>query len=117
MNKRETVTNSSTSDSSFQIKEPSKSLGLTKAIYLTNLIPGMTRHDVDRICKKYGHIEKIRKTSTQSPSAIVVFHTTEQAKLAAEVLHGQMLSLYSIEGSRETKTNTRLKVQYAPLTA
>ena len=116
MNKRDKITNSSTSDSSSQIKKPSKSLYLAKAIYLTNLIPGMKRRDVDRICKKYGHIEKIMKTSTQSPSAIVVFHTTKQAKLASKVLDGQMLSLYSIEGSRQTKTDTCLEVKYAPLT-
>ena len=83
---------------------------------MTNLILGMKRRDVDRICKKYGHIKKIMKRSTQSPSAIVVFHNTEQVELALEVLNGQMLSLYSIKGSRQIKKDTHLKVQYAPLT-
>ena len=78
MNKRNKITNSSTSDNSSQSKEPSKSLYLAEAIYVTNLILGMKRRDVDRICKKYGHIEKIMKRSTQSPSSILVFHTTAQ---------------------------------------
>jgi len=41
-----------------------------------NLIPGMKIRDVNKICKQYGHIEKIMKTSTQSTSAMVISPTT-----------------------------------------
>ena len=115
MNKKEEVTNTNTSGSSSQSKEPLESLYLANTIYVTNLTPGIKKRDVDRICKKYGYIKKIMKRSTQSPSAVVVFHTTNEAKLALEALNGQMLSLYSIQGSRQIKKDTRLKVQYAPL--
>ena len=81
-----------------------------------NLIPGMKRRDVNKICKQYGHIEKIMKTSTQSTSAIVIFSTTQQAKLALTCLNGQMLTIYNIEGSSQIKTGTCLRVKYASLT-
>ena len=55
------------------------------------------------------------KRSTKSSSAVVVFHTTSEAKLALEALNGQMLRLWYIEGSRQINQATRLKVQYAPL--
>ena len=105
----------STSGNSSRSNHTLESLYMANAIYVTNLTPGIKRRDVERICKKYGSIRKIMKRSTQSPSAVVVFHTTNEAKLALEALNGQMLSLYYIEGSRQIKQDTRLKVQYAPL--
>ena len=105
----------STSGNSSRSNHTLESLYMANAIYVTNLTPGIKRRDVERICKKYGSIRKIMKRSTQSPSAVVVFHTTNEAKLALGALNGHMLSLYYIEGSRQIKQDTRLKVQYAPL--
>ena len=51
MNKKDEITNTNTSGSSSQRKEPLESLYLANAIYVTNLTPGIKRRDVDRICK------------------------------------------------------------------
>ena len=105
----------STSGSSSQSKDPLESLYLANAIYVNNLSPGIKRSDLNRFCNRYGSIRKIMKRSTKSSSAVVVFHTTSEAKLALEALNGQMLRLWYIEGSRQINQATRLKVQYAPL--
>ena len=115
MNTRNAITNSSIPNSSSQPKQPSKSFHLVKPIYLMNLIPGMKIRDVNKICKQYGHIEKIMKTSTQSTSAMVIFSTTQQAKLALTYLNGQMLTIYKIEGSSQIKTSTCLRVKHVSL--
>ena len=77
---------------------------------MNNLTPGIKRREVERICKRYGSIKKIMKRSNRSPSAVVVFHTKNEAKLALKALNGQILSLYSVEGSRRIKKDTRLEV-------
>jgi RNA recognition motif-containing protein len=105
----------SSSGNSSQSKDPLESLYMKNAIYVTNLTPGLKWSDLARFCNKYGSIKQILKKSSKSTSAVVVFYTTDEARLALEALNGQMLRLWYIEGHQQIKKVSRLEVQYAPL--
>ena len=98
-----------------QNQDPLESLYMKNAIYVTNLRPGLKWSDLSRFCNRYGSIKKIMKRSSKSTSAVVVFHTTDEAKLALEALNGQTIKSYYIEGHQQITNESCLKVQFAPL--
>ena len=109
------IPSTSSSGNSSKIQDPLKSLYMMNAIYVDNLTPGLKWSDLARFCNRYGSIKKIMKRSSKSTSAVVVFHTTDEAKLALEALNGQTIKSYYIEGHQQITNESCLKVQFAPL--
>ena len=109
------IPSTSSSGNSYLNQDPLESLYMKNAIYVNNLTPGLKWSDLSRFCIRYGSIKKIMKRSSKSTSAVVIFHTTDEAKLALEALNGQTIKTWYIEGHQEIRNESCLTVQYAPL--
>ena len=109
------IPSTSSSGNSYLNQDPLESLYMKNAIYVNNLPPGLQWSDLSRFCIKYGSIKKIMKKSSESTSAVVIFHTTNEAKLALEALNGQTIKSYYIEGHQQITNESCWKVQFAPL--
>ena len=94
-------------------KESPNSHYIKSAIYISNLMKGLKKHDIAKMCKEFGTIKKIIKKNDAETSAAVLFKYKNDAKKAIQKLDGELLSTYYVDGTNQIKKETRLEVQYA----
>ena len=102
------------SNNSFQSKDSFKSPHRKDAIYISNLIKGMRKYHIAKMCKDYGSIKSIVKKKHPETAAAVLFYKKSSARMAIKELNGKVLSLYYPPiANHQDKQDTRIKVQYA----